>query len=67
MWHGIQKNERLKIERGLFEEVMDAIVDGKTIVVLKIGKDRFPNQRIFVVNIDDYAFLIRSSKKKKNL
>ena len=36
MWHGIQKNERLKIERGLFEEVMDAIVDGKTIVVLKI-------------------------------
>ena len=54
------KNERLKIERGIsFEEIMDAIVDGKTITVLKNkNKERYSHQRIFVVNIDDYAFCI---------
>lgn len=55
-----KKNEWLKEERGIsFEEGMDAIVDGKTIAVLRNkNKDRFPNQRIFVVEIDDYAYLI---------
>lgn len=55
-----KKNERLKVERGIsFEEVMDAIVDGKTIAVLENkNKDRFPNQRLFVVEIDDYAYLM---------
>ncbi|MEK7544256.1 MAG: DUF4258 domain-containing protein [Patescibacteria group bacterium] len=54
------KNERLKDERGIsFEEVMDAIVDGKIIVILRNkNQDRYPNQRVFIVDIDDYIYLI---------
>ncbi len=55
-----EKNERLKIERGIsFEDVMDAIVEGNIIVVLKNkNKERYIHQRVFVVNIDDYAYCI---------
>lgn len=54
------KNEWLKIERGIsFEEVMDAIVDGKIIAILRNkNQDRYPNQRIFIVDIDDYIYLM---------
>lgn len=55
-----KKNERLKAERGIsFEEVMDAIVEGKTIAILRNkNEDRYPNQRVYVVEIDDYAYLV---------
>lgn len=55
-----EKNELLKADRGIsFEEVMDAIVDGKIIAILR-NKNlvRYPNQRIFVVDIDDYVYLV---------
>ena len=54
------KNEKLKAERGItFEEVMDASVVGRVMMILRHNNPkRYPNQRIFVVDIDDYAYLM---------
>lgn len=54
------KNEWLKMTRGIsFEEIMDAIVEGKTIIIFRHKNiSQHPNQRLFVVNIDNYAYLI---------
>lgn len=54
------KNEWLKMTRGIsFEEIMDAIVEGKTIIIFRHKNIQIhPNQRLFVVNIDNYAYLI---------
>ena len=54
-----EKNERLKQERGVsFEAVVFHIERGDLIDVLEHpNQERYPGQRIFVVNVDDYAYL----------
>ena len=54
------KNEWLKATRGVgFEEVMDAVVEGRVLAVLGHKNfERHPNQRIIVVNIHDYAYIV---------
>jgi len=56
----VDKNEWLKIARGIsFEEIMNAMVEGNAITILRHKNvDRHPNQRLFVVNIDNYAYLV---------
>jgi uncharacterized DUF497 family protein len=55
-----EKNEYLKQERGVsFEEVVFHIERGDLLDILEHpNQERYPNQRIFVVNIDDYAHLV---------
>ena len=55
-----QKNERLKQERGVgFEEVVFHIELSDLLDILKHPNQvRYSGQRIFVVNIDDYAHLV---------
>lgn len=54
------KNQRLKQERGIsFEDALIAIEDGNLVdIVGHLNKKRYPNQRIFVVNINQYAYLV---------
>ena len=54
------KNERLKQERGVsFEAVIFHIERGDLLDVLEHpNQERYPGQRIFVVNIDNYAHLV---------
>ena len=54
------KNIRLKSERGVsFEEVLAAIAHGGLLDVLEHpNTDRYPNQRMFVVRIRGYAYLV---------
>lgn len=54
------KNEFLKIEREIsFEDVIIAIDDGKLLdIVEHPNKDKYPNQKIFIVNVSDYVYLI---------
>lgn len=54
------KNLKLKIERGVsFEDVVTAIDEGNLLEVLDHHKkDKYPNQKIYVVKIDDYAYLV---------
>lgn len=55
-----EKNELLKAERGIsFEEVVLAIEeDGLVDILHHSNADKYPNQRVFVVVIDKYAYLI---------
>jgi uncharacterized DUF497 family protein len=54
------KNMSLKAERGVsFEEVLVAISQGALLdVVVHPNKGRYPNQRIFIVSIRGYAYLV---------
>lgn len=54
------KNEELKTQRGVtFEDVVYCIMHGLLLDTIEHpNKNRYPNQRIFIVNIDDYAYLI---------
>jgi hypothetical protein len=55
-----EKNIRLKAERGVsFEEVVSSMSNGGLLVVLDhTNKIQYPNQRMFVVRIRGYAYLI---------
>lgn len=55
-----EKNERLKKERGVsFEEVVFHMGRGDLLDILEHPQQqRYPGQRIFVVNINDYAYLV---------
>ena len=54
------KNMQLKAERGIsFEEVLVAVSQGAILdVVEHPNKDKYPNQRIIIVRIRGYAFLV---------
>jgi hypothetical protein len=56
----IQKNESLKLERGVsFEEVLFHIERGELLDIMEHPNERrYPGQRIFVVNIGGYAYLV---------
>lgn len=55
-----EKNTILKTERGVgFEEVIIAIDEGKLLDILEHpNKERYVNQKLFVVDIGGYAYLI---------
>lgn len=58
-WDG-QKNAKLKIERDVcFEDVLMAIENGNILDIIEHpNKKRYPNQKIFIININDYAYLV---------
>jgi uncharacterized DUF497 family protein len=55
-----EKNIRLKTERGVsFEEVLAAISHGALLdVVEHPNKEQYPNQRMFIIRIRGYAYLV---------
>lgn len=56
----VDKNERLKGERSVsFEQVVLCIERGQLLdIVEHPNQERYGGQRIFVVNIDGYAYLV---------
>ena len=56
----IEKNRQLSSERDVtFEEVVFYIERGGILDILEHpNQDRYPGQRIFVININDYAYLV---------
>ena len=56
----LEKNIRLKSERGVsFEEVLAAITHGALLDVVEYAnKEQYPNQRMFIVRIRGYAYLV---------
>lgn len=54
------KNEKLRAERGIsFEEVVFHIEQGDILDVLEHpNQERYRGQRVIVVQIDDYAYLV---------
>ena len=55
-----EKNEQLIQERGVsFEQIAIAVEDGDLLqIVQHPSVDKYPRQRIMIVGIDGYAFLI---------
>ena len=55
-----EKNQELIVERGIsFEEVVFFVQEGNLLDDLKHPNEKkYPRQRIFIVNIDNYAYLV---------
>ena len=54
------KNERLKLDRGIsFEEVVFYIANDFVLdIVPHPNQRKYPNQKMFVVNIDNYVYIV---------
>ncbi len=55
-----EKNNKLKQERSIsFEDILDCINNGLILdIVENKNKKRYSNQRIFVINIREYVYLV---------
>ena len=55
-----EKNQQLTSERNVsFEEVVFYIEQGQLLdIVEHPNQDKYPGQRIFVININEYAYLV---------
>lgn len=55
-----EKNEQLKAERNIsFEEIVLAIeADGLLDIVAHFNPSKYPHQRMFVVAVEQYAYLV---------
>ncbi len=55
-----EKNRKLKAERDIsFEEITTAIDEGKLLDIIENpNKNRYPNQKISIVNIQNYVYLV---------
>ena len=54
-----EKNRRIKQERGFgFEDIVEAIDGGGLLDELRHPKDRYKNQRLYVVNLNGYAIIV---------
>lgn len=64
-----EKNKLLKIERDVsFEEVLIAIESGNLLEIIEHPKkQKYPNQKIFVVNINNYAYLVPFVEDKEKI
>ena len=54
------KNKKLKEQRGIsFEEVVLAISEDRILDIIEHPNPKaYPNQKLFIVNIEDYAYLV---------
>ena len=55
-----EKNEWLKQKRGIsFEDVLFCLSNECLLdIIVHPNKKRYPHQKMFIINIDDYAFLV---------
>ena len=62
----LKKNHKLKKERNVsFEEVIVALESKKLLDILEHkNKKKYKNQKIFVVEIDNYAYYVPFEEKK---
>ena len=65
----IEKNEELKAERDvMFEDVLLSIMYGMLLdTVEHPNKKKYPNQKIFIVNVNDYAYLVPFVEEEKTV
>jgi uncharacterized DUF497 family protein len=60
-----EKNKKLQVERGVsFEEVILAIEDGRLLDVLEHpNQEKYRGQRLYVVAMDRYAYIVPSEDR----
>jgi len=64
-----EKNEKLKSERKVsFEEVMVAVSEGRILdVVEHPNKEKYANQKILMVEINNYVYLVPFVEDKEKI
>ncbi len=63
-----EKNEKLKKERNVsFEQVVYHIEKGDLLDIVANPGEKYKNQKIFIVNINDYAFLVPFVEGEKEI
>ena len=64
-----KKNEELQEERDIgFEDVIIAIEEGNILdIVEHPKKSKYPNQRIFIIAISSYAYLVPFAEDEKKI
>ncbi len=67
-WDG-DKNKELKNERGIsFEEVVFYIANDYILdIVPHPSPKKYPGQRMFIVNVDNYAYLVPFIEKEETI
>jgi len=63
------KNQQLISERGIsFEDIVFFLQQGALLDdVEHPDSDKYPSQRVFVINIDDYAYLVPYVENRKEI
>ena len=63
------KNQQLIIERGIsFEDIVYYLQQGALLDDLEHpNSSKYPDQRIFVININDYAYLVPYVENRKEI
>ena len=64
-----EKNEVLKRERGVsFEKVVVQISSGAILDIFEHpNSNKYPNQQLFVVRIEDYAYLVPFAESEEEI
>ncbi len=64
-----KKNEKLKLERDIcFEDIIVAIDDNGLLDIIQHANiKKYPNQKIFIININNYAYLIPFIENKDKI
>ena len=64
-----EKNQLLMSERGIsFEDVLFALQSGRLLDdLVHPNKNKYPNQRMFVVEVDEYAWLVPYIENKDEI
>ncbi|MBD3245165.1 MAG: toxin [Candidatus Moranbacteria bacterium] len=65
----VEKNEKLKQERNIcFEDVVLIIEAGNILDIMEHkNQKRYPNQKIFIIEIDSYIYLIPFIEDKEKI
>ncbi|MBT3386438.1 MAG: BrnT family toxin [Desulfobacula sp.] len=64
-----EKNLSLQRERGVcFEDVVVCLLKNKVFDTIRHpNKDKYPNQRIFIIDIEDYVYLVPFVEDEKGI
>jgi len=65
----LDKNQQFADERGIsFEDVVVYIQQGEMLdIVEHPNQEKYPNQRMFVLDIDDYVYLVPYVENRKEV
>ncbi len=63
------KNQQLQQQRGItFDDIINSIEKGNLLDVIKhYNPNKYPNQKIFIVRIDNYVYLVPFVENKEEI
>ena len=64
-----EKNKVLKCERGIsFEEIISAIQSDSLLDIIEhSNQNKYPNQKVYIVNVNDYVYLVPFVEKEGSI